>query len=217
MLKPPLPNIAFNAYQEPLMFSLALNRAAPSFISVAEMSLIDNWLTREFRSASTRWVYKSGLKDFLKFVGAQSVETYLSGVSPEGFLSDLRSYINAKARATPPKTLNAYVTAIRLFFAEHGLTIDDSIDKLGIKLGDEVKRLDSKLAYLAIKVKDLNSTLIKLFEFTKRRIDELKRLGGQLDTGLKQLSGELDELDVKLRDEINRLTGELSKLNVNLS
>ena len=85
---------------------------------------VDKWLTENFSNKSTKNVYSNSLRKFFEFVGMTDKE-YLQQTDRDRFARDLKAFIEANAYRAP-KSLNVMVAAVKSFFADHGIRIDES-------------------------------------------------------------------------------------------
>ena len=84
---------------------------------------MNRWLEENFPNENTKKTYFLGLREFFEFVGVPDVE-YLRRVDDEVFVRDLKRFIESN-RYRPPLTLNVWVAAIKSFFTDHGVRIDE--------------------------------------------------------------------------------------------
>jgi len=85
---------------------------------------VNRWLEENLPNENTKRTYFYSLREFFKFVGMSDKE-YLRQVNTDRLTKDLKAFIEANLHR-PPKTLNIMVSAVRCFFADHGISIDDS-------------------------------------------------------------------------------------------
>jgi len=82
---------------------------------------LDSWLS-EFKSKSTRRVYRAGIRDYAKKLNIDDLEKYVKD-SPN-VTEDIRRYLTL-LDGKPSKTISTYVGATKVFLQDKGVKIPD--------------------------------------------------------------------------------------------
>jgi integrase len=98
---------------------------------------LEEWL-REFKSKSTRKVYRAGIRDYAKKLNIEDLENYVKD-SPE-VVEDIRRYLNL-LDGKPSKTVSTYVGAVKVFLQDKGVKVPDEAWKKIRRRGYMPKRV----------------------------------------------------------------------------
>ena len=82
---------------------------------------LEDWLS-EFKSKNTRKVYRSGIHKFENIIGIEDLEKYVKD-SPD-VASDMRKLL-ASLEGCPPKTVQTYSGAVKVFLQDKGVKVSD--------------------------------------------------------------------------------------------
>jgi len=82
---------------------------------------LQDWL-QEFKSQSTRRVYRAGLRDYTKKLNIEDLEKYIKD-SPN-VTADIRKYLTI-LDGKPSKTISTYVGAVKVFLQDKGVKVPD--------------------------------------------------------------------------------------------
>ncbi len=84
-------------------------------------STLKNWLETNFKSKATRNVYTSAMRAFKRNLGINDLGDYLQGKPDVD--TDLRTFLRS-LDGRPSRTISSYVSAVKVFLADHEIEVN---------------------------------------------------------------------------------------------
>jgi integrase len=166
--------------------------------------LLAKWL-QEFKSNSTKKVYRAALRKFKKNVGIVDLDKYMKD-SPDT-TADIKKFL-ISMEDKPSKTINTYAGAVKVFFQDQGVKVSDEAWNKIRRRGFMPKRVkaqtqDKKPSKPQLK-QILNYADIKLRALTLFLISSGARIGETLQLKKDDFRLEADPPRVHIRGEYTK-------------
>ena len=165
---------------------------------------LEEWL-QEFKTKSTRKVYRAAIRDFATKMNIMDLEKYITN-SPD-VTADIRKYL-AILDGRPPKTISTYVGAVKVLLQDKGVKVKDEAWTKIRRRGYMPKRVraqtqDKKPSKDQIK-KLLNYMDVKGKALILFLISSGARIGETLRIKIEDLELNADPPKVHIRDGITK-------------
>jgi len=166
--------------------------------------LLDSWLG-EFKSKSTRRVYRAGVRDYAKKLNIDDLQKYVKD-SPN-VTEDIRRYLTL-LEGKPSKTVSTYVGAVKVFLQDKGVKVPDEAWKKIKRRGFMPKRIrattrDKKPTKTQLK-RILNYVDVKGKALILFLVSSGGRVGETLRLKIEDFDFEADPPRVHIRGEITK-------------
>ena len=167
-------------------------------------SFLEEWL-QEFKSDSTRRVYRAALTNYKQTIGIENLEEYVND-SPD-VAADVRKLL-ASMEGRPSKTINTYVGAVKVFLQDKDIKVKDEAWTKIRRRGYMPKRVkaqtrDKKPTKIQLK-RILNYVDVKGKAMILFLLSSGARIGETLQLLEEDFKLEADPPEVHIRGEITK-------------
>lgn len=166
--------------------------------------ILKDWLT-EFNNKNTRQNYVAALRKFKKNLGIESLDTYMKN-NPDA-TKDMKRFLQS-LNGRPSKTIAAYTAAVKVFFTDHNIKLEDNSWRKLRRRGFMPKRVRAetrdKTPTKAMLKKILNYADIKARSMILFLVSSGARIGETLQLKKEDFELEADPPRVHIRAEYTK-------------